>query len=219
MVVGPGSGSITGSVVSLTLMTWAAVLVLPQSSVAVQVRVWAAGQVPVLTSSTNVRVTLASQLSVAVAWAKLGVAGHSIVVGPGSGSITGSVVSSTLMVCVAGLVLPQSWVAVQVRVSTTGQVPLLLSTNVRVTLASQLSVAVAWAKLGVAGHSMVVGPGSGSITGSVVSSTLMVCVAVLVLPQSSVAVQVRVWTTGQVPLLLSTNVRVTLASQLSVAVA
>src|SRR2546422_6532300 len=55
---------------------------------------------------------------------------------------------------------------------------------------------------------MVVGAGSGAIDGAVVSATLMVCEAVAVWPQASVAVQVRTCTTGQVPLLLSAKVNV-----------
>src|SRR3989442_11998729 len=46
------------------------------------------------------------------------------------------------------------------------------------------------------------------MTGAVVSATLMVCEAVEVWPQASVAVQVRTCTTGQVPLLLSVKVNV-----------
>src|SRR3989442_1104004 len=46
------------------------------------------------------------------------------------------------------------------------------------------------------------------MTGAVVSATVMVCEAVEVWPQASVAVQVRTCTTGQVPLLLSAKVNV-----------
>ena len=56
----------------------------------------------------------------------------------------------------------------------------------------QASVAVATAKTGVAGQLMVLGAGRAAITGAVVSTTLMVWLAVLLLPQASVAVQVRV---------------------------
>ena len=51
---------------------------------------------------------------------------------------------------------------------------------------------------------MVEGPGTALMVGLVVSATVMVCEAVEVLPQRSVAVQVRTCTTGQVPLPLST---------------
>src|SRR5438034_5163813 len=69
----------------------------------------------------------------------------------------GAVMSRTLMVWLAVLLLPQASVAVQVRTCTTGQLPLLVSTKVNVGLASQVSVAVAVAKLGVAGQSIVLG--------------------------------------------------------------
>ncbi len=66
------------------------------------------------------------------------------------------------------------------------------STKVIFGLASQASVAVGVAKDGVAGHVMVVAAGSEESTGGVLSSTFMVCVAVDVLPQASVAVKVLV---------------------------
>lgn len=56
----------------------------------------------------------------------------------------------------------------------------------------QLSVAVGVVHTGTAVHSMVEGAGRGEMTGGVVSVTLMICDAVAVLPQASVAVQVRV---------------------------
>src|SRR5206468_452920 len=217
IVLGAGSALITGAVVSATLMVCEAVEVLPQASVAVQVRTCTTGQVPLL-ESTKVGVTAPWQASIAVGVAKTGEAGHSIVLGAGSALITGAVVSATLMDCEAVEVLPQASVAVQVRTCTTGQVPLLESTKVGVTAPWQASIAVGVAKTGVAGHSIVLGAGSAAITGAVVSATLMVCEAVEVLPQASVAVQVRTCTTGQVPLLESTKVGVTAPWQASIAV-
>jgi hypothetical protein len=64
------------------------------------------------------------------------------------------------------------------------------SLNVRTGAGSQLSVAVGVVQVGVASHSMVVGAGRALITGGVVSSTFIVCDAVDVLPQASVAVHV-----------------------------
>ena len=90
------------------------------------------------------------------------------------------------------LLLPHASVAVHVRTCTTGQVPLLLSTNVNVRFVSQASVTVGVVKLGVAGHSIVLGAGNAAITGGVMSRTLIVWLAVLLLPHASVAVQVRV---------------------------
>jgi hypothetical protein len=56
--------------------------------------------------------------------------------------------------------------------------------------APQASDAVGEAKEGVAGHSIVVGPGTAESTGGVLSSTVIVCDVVAVLPQASVAVNV-----------------------------
>ena len=60
-----------------------------------------------------------------------------------------------------------------------------------VTLASQTSLAVALPKLTTAGQSMVVLAGQ-VMDGAVISRTVMVALQVAVLPQSSVALQVRV---------------------------
>ena len=59
----------TGSVVSINVMVWAQVSLLPHSSVAVHVRVMtdSPAQVPAATLSLSVTVGLVSQLSVAVA--------------------------------------------------------------------------------------------------------------------------------------------------------
>ena len=199
---------------------------MPQGSVAVQVRFteYLCGQESGVVSSAKVRVTVPPQPSVAVGVVKEGVAGHSMVVGPGSELIAGAVLSSTVMVWLAMLVLPQGSFAVQVRVTEyfCGQEPgVVTSAKVRVTVPPQASVAVGVAKDGVAGHSMVVGPGSELITGGVLSSTVMVWLAVLVLPQGSVAVQVRLteYACGHEPgVVSSAKVRVTVPPQASVAV-
>src|SRR5688572_645981 len=114
---------------------------------------------------------------------------------PGALSTTGAVLSVTLIVCDAVDELPQSSVAVHVLVTeySCGHDPgVVTSAKVGVTLASQASVAVGVVNTGVAGHSTDDGPGSVDITGAVLSVTLIVCDAVDVLPQSSVAVQVLV---------------------------
>ncbi len=84
----------------------------------------------------------------------------------------------------------------------------------------QLSVAVGVAQDGTAEHSIVVGPGRPEITGGVVSSTLIVCAAVAVLPQPSSAVQVRVmvYSFGQVPFVVTSAKLKVGVPQLSVAV-
>src|SRR5207247_8804338 len=104
--------------------------------------------------------------------------------------------SRTLMVWLAVLLLPQASVAVQLRTCTTAELPLLVSTKVNVGLASQVSVAVAVAKLGVAGQSIVLAAGKAAITGAVMARSLIALLAALPFPQASVAVQVRTCTTG-----------------------
>jgi hypothetical protein len=59
-------------------------------------------------------------------------------------------------------------------------------------LVSQLSVAVGVAAAGIASHCTVVFAGTPLNTGAVVSMTVIVCRPVLVLPQASAAVHVRV---------------------------
>jgi hypothetical protein len=63
----------------------------------------------------------------------------------------GAVVSATLMICEAVVLLPHASVAFQVLVHTTGQVPLLLTVEVNVAV-PHVSLAVGVVKLGTAGH-------------------------------------------------------------------
>ena len=111
-----------------------------------------------------------------------------MVLGPGRAAKVGAWVSATLMTCDAVAVLPQSSIAVHVRVQTTGHVPELESLKVSVTLVSHVSEAVVVAKTGVAGHWIVLGAGTAAITGGVVSCTETVATAVDELPHASVAV-------------------------------
>src|SRR5213593_3733312 len=176
IVSGPPTPLIIGEAMSTTWIVCAAVLWLPQWSIAVHVRVtvYACGQAPGVVTSANVSVGLASHASVAVGVANDGEAGHWIVVGPGSVEITGAVVSTTWIVWLAVLWLPQWSVAVHVRVTSfaCGQLPgVVTSANVSVGLASHASVAVGVVNDGEAGHWIVVGPGSVEITGAVVSTT------------------------------------------------
>jgi hypothetical protein len=164
-----------------------AVLVFPQSSVAVHVRVilYSEGHVPGVFASLKVNDTNGSQRSVAVGVVNAGVAGHSMVVGPGSAPITGGVVSSTLMVCDAVLVLPQSSVAVHVRVTlySAGQAPgVVTSLKVNVGVASNASVTVGVVKTGVFGHSIVLGPGKAEITGATLSTRIVMAFEVAGFP-------------------------------------
>src|SRR5678810_1100523 len=157
--------------------------------------------------------------SPAVALPHTTAAGQSIVVLAGQ-VIDGAVISLTVIVALQVDVLPQSSVALQILVFTTGQVPLaLVLTTVTSTVWSQASVAVALPHTTAAGQSIVVLAGQ-VMDGAVISRTVTVALHVLVLPQSSVARQIRVFTTGQVPLaLVLTTVTVTLVSQASDAVA
>jgi len=63
--------------------------------------------------------------------------------------------------------------------------------NVKVNELPHASLAVGVVNTGVAGQLIVLGAGNAEITGAVLSSTLIVCDAVDVLPQRSVAVHVR----------------------------
>src|SRR5215472_14036292 len=144
------------------------------------------GQLPGVVTSANDSVGAESQASVAVAVAKLGVAGHSIVLGAGRLEIAGAFVSAMWITWLAVLVLPQWSTAVQVRVMVEfcGQLPgVVTSLNVSVGFGSQASVAVGVAKLGVPGHSIVLGSGSVEIAGAFVSAMLITWLAVLELPQ------------------------------------
>jgi hypothetical protein len=75
---GPGKAEIAGAVLSSTVMVWEAWELLPQSSVAVQVRVtlYSCGQTPGVVTSLNVNEGLWSQASEAVGLEKVGVDGH-----------------------------------------------------------------------------------------------------------------------------------------------
>jgi hypothetical protein len=131
-------------------MICAQVLEFPQSSIAVNVLVivFSCGQMPPTVTSENPMVGVASQLSVAVALPVTAVAVlelHCTVIFGGQ-VITGGALSSTKIVCAQLLELPQSSVALHVRVmvNSCGQSPpTLTSVKVGITLASQLSVAVA----------------------------------------------------------------------------
>src|SRR5437899_10527440 len=95
----------------------------------------------------------------------MGARGRAVSLCPYTTLFRSGVLSRTLIVWLAVLLLPQASVAVQVRTCATGQVPLLVSTKLSAGLGSQASVAVGVAKLGAAGHSIVLGAGSAPITG------------------------------------------------------
>ena len=192
-----GRGSITGAVTSITFIVCEAVDTLPQSSVAVQVLVieYCPAQRPGVVTVFCVRVNGVPHASIAVATANEGVAGHCIVEGAGSAAITGAVTSRTVIAWEAVELLPHPSWAVHVRV--TVKVPthapgVVTFWKLSVNALPQASVAVAVAKDGVAGQSMIVAIGSGSITGASISCTVMTCAAVDTLPHPSAAVHVLV---------------------------
>src|SRR5213594_94714 len=112
---------ITGAVVSMTLTVWLHWALLPQASVAAQVRVaskvlpqWPAVLVTVL---TTVMARLVPPLSVAVGASKLQASPSCTVLLVLLQLMTGAVVSMTLTVWLPWPLLPQASVAAQVRVA------------------------------------------------------------------------------------------------------
>ena len=95
MVVGAGRDAITGAVTSWTVMVCDAVEILPQASVAVQVRVvlYDPAQSPLVVTSAEVSVNALPHSSSAVATANTGTSGQFMVVGAGRDAITGAVTS------------------------------------------------------------------------------------------------------------------------------
>jgi len=171
----------TGAVLSSTIIVLLQVEVLPQSSVAVHVLVTlnSCGQVPLgVVASENVMPTFVSHASVAVAVPNAGVSGQLIGETTFGQVMMGAVLSSTKMVLLQVAVFPQSSVAVHVLVTlnSCGHIPpgVVTSAKVMSTEASQISVAVALPNTGVTGHSTGVATIGQSITGGVVSSTLIV---------------------------------------------
>ena len=143
-------------------------------------------QLPAALESLNVKLGFESQASLTLGVANDGVAEHSIVLAAGSEPITGPVVSTTVIVCDFVLLLPQWSVAVHVRVTEypCPQLPAVVtSAKVSEGVPSHASVAVGEANDGVAGHSIVLAAGTAEITGAVVSTTVIVCAFVLLLPQ------------------------------------
>lgn len=190
---------ITGGVLSVTEMVRLHVDELPQSSVAVHVRVtlysWEHIPLGVVTSA-NVIVGVASQSSIAVAGGNTGSPGHSMEETTVGHVMTGGVSSVTKIVRLHVDELPQSSVAVHVLVTlySCEQIPLgvVTSAKVIVGVASHASIAVAAGNVGVAGHSMGDTTVGHVITGGVLSVTDIVLLQVEEFPQSSVAVHVRV---------------------------
>ena len=106
------------------------------------------GQLPGVVTSIKVTVTLGSHASVAVAAPKDGTAGQLMVEVVAGHVMMGGAISLTTMVRLQVAVLPQSSVAVQVRVMPPWHPGVVTSLKVMATLGSQASVAVAAPKLG-----------------------------------------------------------------------
>src|SRR5437899_1055472 len=134
-------------------------------------------------------------------------AGHSSTRSGGAVTV-GGVVSRTVMVCRAEALLPQASVASQVRAMTLVPPQLLVTESLKVMItALQPSVAVAIPVALVpvsAGQSKVRLTGA-VMVGGVTSRTVMVCKAEAVLPQPSVASQVRLITFVPPQLLLTAS--------------
>lgn len=176
IVVGAGSGSMTGATVSVTMIVCDVVEVFPHSSTAVHIfsTEYDPAHAPGVVIFTDVSVTVL-QASVADGVANDGAPSVQLtVVTPGNGPRTGAVLSSTLMVCEAVELFPHESVAVHVLVTEYSPVQdpgVVTSLCVQVTVPPHASFAIGVAKTGNDGHSIVDGPGSGSITGATVSVT------------------------------------------------
>ena len=100
-------------------------------------------------------------------------------------------------------VLPHASVAINVlvRVYSLAHVPGALASVEVMLTAPHASLAVGVPNDGVSGHSIVAAAGTEVNTGAVLSSTVIVCEAVAVLPQASVAINVlvRVYSLAHVP--------------------
>ena len=186
---------ISGGVESVTTIVLLHVELLPQSSVAVHIRVTLKSHWPGVVMSVNEIFTMASHPSVAVASPNTGVPVHSIGDVTEGHVITGGIVSCMIIDLLQLEVFPQSSVAVQVRVIvlSCGHGPLtIVVINDIETSVSQASVAVAGEKEGLPGQLMGEFTVGQIKTGGVLSSTTMVLLQVAVFPHVLVAVHVLI---------------------------
>src|SRR5439155_27122146 len=186
--------------VSLKVIVCRQVALLPQPSMAVQVRRTMPLPVQLVLPKASTKLMLAIPLHVSVALAipvllVVGRTVHSRVRSAGQ-VMSGSVVSLKLMVCRQAALLPQPSVAVQVRRMVPLPVQLMMSNaSTKLILLTPLHVSVAdavpvLAVVGKTVHSKVMSAGQ-VMSGCAVSWKRMVCRHVALLPQPSVAVQVR----------------------------
>ena len=195
-----------GKVVSSIVMVWVTLIELPQSSVTLYVLVITSGQLlPSETSDTNATNGVAVQLSASSVTDVISFAGtspiHSTFIADGFEAV-GGVTSSTVIVWVTLIELPQSSVTLYVLVITSGQLlPSETSdTNATNGVAVQLSASSVTDVISFAGtspiHSTFIADGFEAV-GGVTSSTVIVWVTLIELPQSSVTLYVLVITSGQ----------------------
>src|SRR5712692_5638222 len=189
----------TGAVVSTTVTFWLQELLLPQASVACQVRVASKvlPQCPV-TLVTVLRIVIVALplLSVAVGASKVQAVPCSTVLLVLLHVMTGAVVSTTVTFWLQELLLPQASVACQVRVASKvlPQCPVTLVAVLRIVIMALplLSVAVGASKVQSIPCSTVLLLLLHVMIGAVVSTTVTFWLQELLLPQASVACQVRV---------------------------
>ena len=177
MVALPPAAPITGAVVSTLVLLWVTVpLVLPQQSIALQLRV--VTKVHEFPEVVSPRFCTVAPLHVsdAVGAVNDGEAGHSTVLFAPGEPIVGLVVSTLVLVWVTvPLVLPQPSTALQLRVVTKAHAfPEVVSPRFCTVAPLHVSDTVGAVKLGEAGHSTVLSAPGEPIVGAVVSRTVIV---------------------------------------------
>src|SRR5437762_1582348 len=222
-----GTQRMVGLVVSTTVTFWLQSAVLPQASVARHVRVASKvfPQCPVkLVAVLTIVMVAVPQVSLAVGGSKGQALVHSTVLLP-TQLMAGVVLSSSVTFWLQSAVLPQASVARQVRVASKvlPQRPVRLVTVLRMVMVTlpQVSLAVGASNVQLLVHSTVL-LGMQMIVGLVVSTTVTFWLQLAVLPQASVARQVRVAAKvfPQCPVVLVTVLRMAMVTlpQVSVAV-
>jgi hypothetical protein len=199
-VVLAGQFAIVGGTLSFTVIVCVQTAVLLQASVAWYVRFTSKlfAQEPAIVWSPTCVTVGAPQLSVAITEAVFtaGTAvAHTTVMSAGQ-VIVGTVLSSTVIVCVHSAKLPHSSVARYVRVTVFGQFWLLSTSPTCVIVIVPLQLSVAVTSPMFAGGSWplqsTLAAGGQVTTGATSSFTVMFCAQVFELPHSSVALYVRV---------------------------
>jgi hypothetical protein len=147
-----------------------------------------------LVTVLRILIDVLPQVSLAAGASKSQALAHSTVLA-GTHTIVGGVLSTVVTVWLQLAVLPQASVACQVRVAVKvpPQCPAVLVTlpTMLIVTLPQVSLAVGASKLQAVAHSAVLSAAQ-AIVGGVVSFTVTVWLQVLLLPQVSLALQVRV---------------------------